>query len=919
MPRLVLAVFLVLSSWTQTALPGPITLYVGVDGNDRWSGRLPASDAGRTDGPLATVLAARDRARQLRSTAAGAGDSVTVFVRGGVYHLAEPLVLEPQDSGTAESPVIYAAYGGEHPVLSGGRVIRGCKPGANGIWTADLPEVAAGRWYFRQVFVDGQRRCRARTPREGFFTIAGKAPASTAGSAGRGALRSQTAFLFSPGDVKNWPDRADAEVVVYHSWETSRLRIAEVDEAQRLLTFTGPANWPFEDWGPKQRYYVENLREALDAPGQWYLDRRGVLDYLPLAGEEMASIEFTAPAMDRLLELRGDPDHARFVQHVTFRGLTFSHADWTLQPQGHSDPQAAVSVPAAVMVDGARDCAIEGCEVSHVGGYGIWLRRGCKGCRIVHARLCDLGAGGIRIGEAAMAGADQAESSGNLVDNNHIFDGGHVYPAGVGIWVAQSSHNTISHNEIHDLLYSGMSIGWNWDDAPNRCHHNVIERNHVHHLMQGVLSDGGAIYTLGASAGSVIRNNLFHDVWPYQQPPIGWGIYLDATTSGYLVENNVVYHTLSGGLMYNNGGHENVIRNNIFALSADQTLWPCWEKRPNTFQRNIVYLTQGDLMIPFAERWLKERIAGKELLGLWDENLYWHAGGSDRLRFFRHELPEWQAMGLDRRSLVADPKFVNPQQCDFRLQADSPALKLGFQPIDAGAAGLYGDPAWVEEAHLVKHAKTVLPPAPPPPAPREVDDDFEKTPPGAVPEGAVVSGEERGASIRVSREQAASGKQSLKFTDVKGLVPSWQPHLFYQPHLVEGLVRQSFDLRLSPGATLLTEWRDETAYPACIGPSVTVDASGTITVGGKQVAVVPADGWIHFEIEARLGKTAPKTFTLAVTPPGGRRTTLAGLPVAGGDFHQLHWLGFVSVADANTVFYVDNLRVRPVTGNDATR
>ena len=326
-----------------------------------------------------------------------------------------------------------------------------------------------------------------------------------------------------------------------------------------------------------------------------------------------------------------------------------------------------------------------------------------------------------------MANADQAESSGNLVDNNHVFDGGHVYPAGVGIWVAQSSHNIISHNEIHDLLYSGMSIGWNWDDAPNRCHHNIIERNHVHHVMQRVLSDGGAIYTLGASTGSVIRNNLFHDVWPYQQPPIGWGIYLDATTSGYLVENNVVYHTLSGGLMYNNGGHENVIRNNIFALSANQMLWPCWEKRPNAFRRNIVYLTQGDLMIPFAERWLKDRIAGKEPLGLWDENLYWHTGGSDCLRFFRHELPQWQAMGLDRRSLVADPKFVNPQQCDFRLQADSPALTLGFQPIDANAVGLYGDPAWVEEAHRVKHARTELPPPPPPPAPREVDDDFEKT------------------------------------------------------------------------------------------------------------------------------------------------------------------------------------------------
>ncbi len=151
------------------------------------------------------------------------------------------------------------------------------------------------------------------------------------------------------------------------------------------------------------------------------------------------------------------------------------------------------------------------------------------------------------------------------MDNNHIFDGGHVYAAGIGIWVAQSSGNRIAHNDIHDLRYSGMSIGWNWNDAPNRTHHNVIELNHVHDMGHGVLSDAGLIYCLGVSPGSVIRNNVFHDMWPYSNPPLGWGIYLDATCGGYLVENNLVYNTLSGGLMYNNGGHEHVIQNNIFA------------------------------------------------------------------------------------------------------------------------------------------------------------------------------------------------------------------------------------------------------------------------------------------------------------------------------------------------------------------
>jgi hypothetical protein len=631
-----------------------------------------------------------------------------------------------------------------------------------------------------------------------------------------------------------------------------------------------------------------------------------------MPGEDLTKAEVVAPRLTRLVELRGRPDAGKFVEHVTFRGLAFHHEDWTLEPQGHSDPQAAVTVPAAILADGARHCAIEACEVAHVGDWAIWLRRGAKNCRIVRNRLCDLGVGGVRIGEAAMAAIDQAESSDNLVDNNHVFDGGHVYPAGVGVWVAQSSRNRISHNDIHDFFYSGMSIGWNWDDAPNRCHHNVIEHNHVHHLMKGVLSDGGGIYTLGTSPGSIIRNNVFHDVWPYHTPPIGWGIYLDATSSGYLVENNVVYNTQSGGLMYANGGHEHVIRNNVFAFSADHVLWPFWEKRPNTFRQNIVYFTQGTLFWPPAERSLNDRLAARESPGTWDENLYWHPGGAGALRFFRRDLARWQVLGLDRRSLLADPLFVSAGDHDFRLQPGSPALGLGFRPIDTGGVGLYGEAAWVDEARRVKHPKTVLPPSAPAGQPKEIDDGFEHSAVGSSPENAVVSGERAGASIRVSDERAASGRQSLKFVDRKGLEPSWEPHLFYQPRLTAGRVRQGFDLWLGRGALLFTEWRDDTPYPECVGPSVTFDGSGNVSFGGRVLTAVPAECWVRVEIEAALGEATPREFTLTVTPPNAPPRKFAHLAFPGNDFHELHWLGFVSNATVDSVFHVDNVRIKRV-------
>jgi hypothetical protein len=369
-----------------------------------------------------------------------------------------------------------------------------------------------------------------------------------------------------------------------------------------------------------------------------------------------------------------------------------------LDPRGNSSTQAAVEVPAAVMADGARNCAFTNCEVAHLGTYGIWFRRGCKDCRIQHNRLFDLGAGGIRVGEARMATTDAAESQRILVDNNHIFDGGHVYPAGIGIWLAQSSHDRISHNDIHDLLYSGLSIGWNWGLETNRTHDILIEFNHVHDLVHGVLSDAGLIYCLGVSPGCIIRNNIFHDIWPYAHPAFGWGIYLDAECGNYLIESNLVYNTLSGGLMFNNGGHEHVIRNNIFALSVNDALWPFHARRQCTFRWNLVYLTQGALLIPYGENSLDERLAAKESPGDWDNNLYWDTAGAGQLHFYHRTFGEWQALGLDRHSLIADPQFANPAAADFRLKSGSPARALGFHPLDLRQVGLYGDAAWVNEA-----------------------------------------------------------------------------------------------------------------------------------------------------------------------------------------------------------------------------
>ncbi len=686
-------------------LPGPVILYVSTNGNDAWSGRLPAPNQTSSDGPLASLAGARDR---IRAERARIGDRpVRVQVRGGVYFMSAAFVLEARDSGTAHAPVAYAAYKKEKPVFSGGRVIRGFHQVKN-LWETTIPEVKAGAWCFRQLFVNGQRRPLARAPNSGYFRIARLIPGPPVPNAKPFA---RDRFEFAPGDISSWKRLNDVDIVLMHSWETSIHPLKSVDMSSHIVEFAAPLKewWGLGYWEPHQRYYVENARELLDTPGEWYLNRQtGVLTYWPMPGERLGHTEVIAPRLTSFVELAGDPDHGRFVRYVSLKGLAFHDAGWVLNPKGNSSTQAAVEVPATITADGALHCAIEDCEVAHIGTYALWFRRGCKDCRIQHNRLFDLGAGGIRVGEEHAAKLDVAETSRTLVDNNHIFDGGRVYAGAVGIWIAQSSGNRISHNDIHDLYYTGISVGWNWGLEPNRTSNNIVEFNRVHNLVQGVLSDAGLIYCLGVSPGSVIRNNVLHDIWPYSTPDFGWGIYLDAHCGDYLVESNLVYNTESGGLMFNNGGHDHVIRNNIFALSANQALWPYSAKRPNTFRNNIVYLTQGQLLVPYGERSLNQRLAAKESPGHWDYNLYWDTQEADRLQFYHRSFAQWQALGLDPHSRIADPEFADPAKHDFRLKPGSPAFALGFRQFDTRQAGLYGDPAWVEEARRSDLARNRL-------------------------------------------------------------------------------------------------------------------------------------------------------------------------------------------------------------------
>jgi hypothetical protein len=676
------------------------------------AGKGSDSAAGTIAAPFATLAHARDEIRVRKGKGQLSGP-VTVFVRNGVYELTETLKFDQRDSSTATAPVVYRAYPREKPVLTVGGAISGFVPHKGKILKADVAAQGFRGIYFRQLFFEGRRQHLARYPN---FDQSNPIAGGWAYAGGKPVPMGQNiegennhSFQYAAEDARQWanPERGEVFVFPRYNWINSIVRIKSLDPATHTVTLAADCSYAVR---PGDRYYVQNLLEELDAPGEWYLDQQtSTLYFWPPA--DAREVTVYAPRLRTILELGNG------TSYITFRGFTFQYFEGT-----------------AIALRGASHCLLAANTIRNGGDYsGSAVEvEGGDDNGVVGNDIYEIGANAVVIG-----GGDRITltPANNYADNNYIHHVGVFYKEGVGV-ALNGCGNRASHNLIHDtprmaILFSGNNL--------------VIEYNHLRHANletadTGIIGTGGRDWI--SSRGTVVRYNYMHDSLGYGlengrwvSPHYSWGVYLDDNTGGVDVVGNIVARA-ERGLIHLHNGRDNLIQNNIFVggklqqaefngWSGKDSTWtshlatmiegynsvkdqPAWRTMRNmdigpeqavlpdglimsgnVFDRNIVYWTgEGAKLFSGSKVPLNHNT--------WDHNLYWHSGLPLRIALggAQGELDwdGWRRTGQDQHSVVADPLFVEPRNDNYRLRPNSPAFRVGFQPIPVDSIGPYKDP-----------------------------------------------------------------------------------------------------------------------------------------------------------------------------------------------------------------------------------
>ena len=531
------------------------TYYVSPQGNDCNPGTLAL--------PFRTLSKARDVVRTANSAMTG---DIIVYLRGGTYPLTSTLSFAAADSGTKGFYVKYLNYPGETPLLTGGQPIGG--------WT--LSDSAKNIWQatgvtsrFRQLYVNGTKAIRARTPNLGAGDTANFNRIT-------GADQTVPNVQVASSQVANWNNLTKVEMHLMINWGDATLRLASYSTtgATAFLKFQSPeagilSQRPFPILASvKQAYYFENAFEFLDVPGEWYLNETtNTLYYEPRTGEDMATATVVAPMVETLISVMGTTADTSPAHHIWFQGLAFAHSTY-LRPSnfGFLDGQAGqynvsataqnqqyVGRPSAgVLVANANNIWFERNIFSQMAATGLDFNYGTHDDTIVGNVFTDIGGAGVSVGKfvqdettefhIAYNPSNASEISTNdTIKDNYITNVTTEIQGACGIACGYPRAIDIEHNEVSDVNYTGISVGFGWTATANAMSGNRINYNDVNNIVK-ILADGGGIYTLSnQGSGSQMEYNYIHDFQKSQWADYGdHGLYLDEQTSGYTVSHNVL-------------------------------------------------------------------------------------------------------------------------------------------------------------------------------------------------------------------------------------------------------------------------------------------------------------------------------------------------------------------------------------------
>lgn len=498
-------------------------------------------------------------------------ENVCIRLQSGTYRLNQSIIVRPEDSG------IRVVADGK-TVISGGVKISGWKKQGN-VYVADVPEFNGRPLEFRQLWVNGKKADRARDVAdfEKMYRIR--------------SVDKKNEILYVPAAaVKKIRDAKHAEMVIHEMWCVANLRIKgiKIQGDSAAVTFHQPEShvhfmhpWPspmVTTDGHNSAFYLTNDRGLLDVPGEWYLDaKEQKVYYIPRKGENMSTADVEVPAVETLMRVEGTPDNP--VRNVTFEGVTFSYATW-MRPSisGHAPLQAGMYMTeayklrpkmvrpngdhkldnqgwvgrpaAAVSVNCAEGIDFKGCTFEHCASTGIEFFEYTKGGRISRCTVRDIGGNGILAGgfgpetHEAHLPYNPSDSriicTGLTIDNNLITDVTNEDWGCVGIGAGFVRDIKILHNEISEVSYTGISMGWGWNQQPCSMANNLVQGNLIHHYAKHMYDTAG-IYTLGSQPHSLIEGNVVRDIYSpgYAHDPNHWFyLYTDEGSSCITVKNN---------------------------------------------------------------------------------------------------------------------------------------------------------------------------------------------------------------------------------------------------------------------------------------------------------------------------------------------------------------------------------------------